>query len=501
MRLRDRLASLPPPFAPHRVQGAARAHDSDELTTGPAGTAVGVVPGAVPADRGERFSTLALAGSRADRIAQLRTLIADVVTREPHVGARSSSGITPALRGGASSGIAPALRGGASFASDVARELADLPPRERLALPGELRQTEHGPLRVIERWLLPQHCHGRVNVADALAADVAALAQLAFEPALRGVDLSRMLILDTETTGLSGGTGTVPFLIGIAFFEGGVLKVEQLFLDELGGETPMLHHLAQRLADASVLVSYNGKAFDWPLLRTRFVLNRVAVPALPPHLDLLHCARRLLRPRMDSVRLVEVERALLGFYREDDVDGSEIPGLYLGYLRTRDPKDLLPVLTHNVHDVIALAALLERLCARYASVQTSADPDQHLACARVAFKARDFDRAHAFASAAADGGGDPCSTRAAHALCAQVAKKRGDAVSAAQAWLRALEHKRAGAGAAEAHLALARLYERDLRDLPRAYAHARYTLPAESVHAHGRRLGRLWRRLLLAHSR
>jgi uncharacterized protein YprB with RNaseH-like and TPR domain len=435
---------------------------SDEAASGSAGTAVGVDPGRGPADR-------------AERIAQLRALIADVIAREP----------LPARSG----------------ANEVAREIAALPPRDRALLPGEVRDTEHGPLRLIERWLLPQHCHGRVAVAGALAADVAVLAQLAFDPALQAADLSRLLILDTETTGLSGGTGTVPFLIGLAFFESGVLKVEQLFLDELGGEAPMLHHLRQRLASASMVVSYNGKAFDWPLLRTRFLLNRVALPPLPPHLDLLHCARRLLRPRMDSVRLVDVERALLGFYREDDVDGSEIPALYLGYLRTRDPRDLLPVLTHNAHDVIALAALLERLCTRYASVQQSADPDEHLACARVALKARDLGRAQAFARAAADGGGDAVLSRAAHALCAQVAKKRGDTLDAASAWLRALELQASAANNAQVHLALARLYERDLRDLPRAYAHARWTWPAEDARAHGRRLGRLHRRLLRSSQR
>jgi hypothetical protein len=258
----------------------------------------------------------------------------------------------------------------------------------------------------------------------------------------------------------------------------------------------MLHHLAQQLARASVLVSYNGKAFDWPLLRTRFVLNRVAVPALPPHLDLLHCARRLLRTRLPSVRLVDVERALLGFYREDDVDGAEIPGLYLDWLRVGDAAGLRPVLIHNEQDVIALAALIERLCARYACVQPSADPDEHLACARVALKARDLGRAHDFAHAAAQGGGAASLTHDAHALCAAVAKKRGDPARAAEAWTLALGQSARAERMAAAHLALARLYEHELRDLQRAYAHARHTLAAEGARAHGRRLGRLSRRLL-----
>ena len=481
MRLRERLAALSPAFGGASL--AARIGGSAETEVGAGERDVEL--GRVPDDRSEEAEAGKGRGTgkgtfeeteKSGRIAQLRALIAEVIARDARVEG------TPGTRG-------------------LARELAGLPARLVRAvetLPGEVRQTDDGPLRVIERLLLPQHCHGRVAVAGALAADVAALAQLAFDPELHAVDLSRMLILDTETTGLSGGTGTVAFLIGLAYFEEGALKVEQLFLDQLGGEAPMLRHLAARLAQASVLVTYNGKAFDWPLLRTRFVLNRVARPALPPHLDLLHCARRLLRTRMESVRLVDVERALLGFYREDDVGGAEIPGIYLDYLRSGHAGAVERVLVHNEHDVIALAALIERLCARYASVQASADPDDHLACARVALKARDLERAQCFARAAAEGGGTAPVTRDAHALCAQIARRRGDAQLAVDAWKRSLAASGGGERSAHAHLALARLYERDLRDLVRAYAHARHTSPAEGPHAHGRRLGRLSRRLLRA---
>src|SRR5262245_57736544 len=198
MRLRDRLAGL--------SVGPSRS----------AGTAVGVTSTAVPAGPTELPPGAWLDGSRSERIAQLRGLIADVIAREAGRDRRSPLDLArrePRMRG-------PAL----------------------LEI-GEVRATEHGPLRVIERWLQPQHCHGRVPVSGALAADVQALAQLAFKPALQDADLSRLLILDTETTGLSGGTGTVPFLVGLAYFEEGALKVEQLFLDELGAEAPMLHHL------------------------------------------------------------------------------------------------------------------------------------------------------------------------------------------------------------------------------------------------------------------
>jgi uncharacterized protein YprB with RNaseH-like and TPR domain len=421
--------------------------------------------------------------ARPERIAQLRALISEVVARDrERTPARAAGGGTaPALRGGAGGGTAPALRGGASFPQPLTV--------------GETRDTAAGPLHLIERWLDSRHCHGRAAVAGALDVDARVLAVLALDPALSAVDPSRMLILDTETTGLSGGTGTVPFLIGLGVFDERVLKVEQLFLRNLGSEAPMLHHLAARLAHASMLVTYNGKAFDWPLLRARFVLNRVPLPQLPPHLDLLHCARRVLKARLGSVRLVEVECAVLGLRRDDDIDGADIPGRYLRYLRGEDPRTLLPVLAHNEQDVVALAALVWRLCAHFASVCASDDPLDHLAYARLALRADDLARAQAFADAAVAGGNAAVLGLQAQSLRALIARRRGDSHGAAHAWQQALAHASCELAAGRVHLALARLYERQLRDLAQAYSHARFTLPAEGPEAHGRRLGRLRRKL------
>jgi uncharacterized protein YprB with RNaseH-like and TPR domain len=333
-------------------------------------------------------------------------------------------------------------------------------------------------------------------VRGALEVDTRVVAGLAHDPGFAGVDLSRMLILDTETTGLAGGAGTVPFLIGLGLFEDGVLKVEQLFLRNLGQEAPLLHHLAERIAQASVLVSYNGKAFDWPLLRARFVLNRVPLPEAPPHLDLLHCARRVWKPRLGSVRLTEVESALLGLTREDDVEGAEIPALYLRYLRGGDPRALLSVLAHNERDVIALAAVLWRLCAHFASVRAEDDPHDHLAYAKVALRGNDLVRACAFAEAAAAGTTSAELRMQAAWVRALAERRRGDLKAAALAYDEALAHAACERTAGTLHLALARLYERQLRDCARAHRHARFTLPAEGAEAHGRRLGRLRRKLL-----
>jgi uncharacterized protein YprB with RNaseH-like and TPR domain len=397
---------------------------------------------------------------RPERIAQLRALIGEVIAR------------------------------------DGRHDRRPAPRRGPQPLPfAETRETAAGALHVVERWLSPQHCHGRVAVGNALQVEASLVAALALDPALADVDVSRMLIIDTETTGLAGGAGTVPFLIGLGLFDEGVLKVEQLLLRDLGSEAPLLHHLAARMSGASVLVTYNGKAFDWPLLRARFVLNRVPLPEPPRHLDLLHCARRVLKARLGSVRLCEVEVALLGLRREDDIEGAEIPGRYLRYLRGEDPRTLLPVLAHNEQDVVALAALLWRLCAHFASVRAEDDPLDHLAYAKLALRGNDLARARAFAEAAIRGSDAAQLRLEAQALRALAARRGGDAQSAAHAWHEALADAHCQRSAGQVHLALSRLYERELRDLARAHSHAQFTLPAEGPEAHGRRLGRLQRKL------
>src|SRR5277367_4813300 len=122
-------------------------------------------------------------------------------------------------------------------------------------------------------------------------------------------DPSKWLFLDTETTGLAGGTGTYAFLIGLAWWDAGALQVEQLFMRDFAEEHALLHELAARIAERPVLVTFNGKSFDWPLLESRFTMTRaIAAPRLSAHLDLLHPARVLWKLRLGSVRLCDLER-------------------------------------------------------------------------------------------------------------------------------------------------------------------------------------------------
>lgn len=362
-------------------------------------------------------------------------------------------------------------------------------------LPGVEHTGDHGAFHFVERWLDPDHRHGKVPVREALNASAEMVGKLALDATLCELDLSRLLIVDTETTGLSGGTGTIPFLIGVAWFDDGVLKLEQLLAKNLGQEAAMLRFLAERVRAASCLVTYNGKSFDWPLLRTRFIMNRVPAPLPPPHLDLLHCTRRILKPRLGEVRLTDIERELLGFHREDDVPGSQIPELYFQFLRGAPAESLAGVIEHNANDVIALAAVLGKLTQHFEQVHDNDDPRDHLAFAKVAARASDEARALRFARAALDGGGDAEVAVGAWSLTAMLAKRRGDHAGAIEALQSALQASECADASAALHLALSKLYEHKARRFDVAYEHARHTESIEGVESHQRRLERLRRRL------
>jgi uncharacterized protein YprB with RNaseH-like and TPR domain len=368
---------------------------------------------------------------------------------------------------------------------------AVLPARSPWNFPAEQRPTPLGVLHVRERWFDADHRHGRAGIGAALEAEGDILAALALDPALREVDPRSMLLVDTETTGLSGGTGTLPFLVGVAGFEHGRLRVSQYLLRRPGEERPILGALAERWAAASCIVTYNGKSFDWPLLRCRYVMNRLPVPQPRPHLDLLHCARRVLRHHASGARLVALEESLLGHVRSDDIPGEQIPERYFRYLRCGDGALLSAVLEHNVHDVLLLAALLGVLAHEFRS-GTAPDPRTSLGYAAVAERAGDVPRALAFASAAA-ASDDPVVRVQALILAARVQRRRKDDRAAVELLERAVRAAN-GESLARIHLELAKLYEHRLGDPAHALEHAGRALSAEGPEEHRRRVQRLLRR-------
>lgn len=173
-----------------------------------------------------------------------------------------------------------------------------------------------------------------------------------------------LLFFDTETTGLSGGTGTRAFMVGASDFVPGGLRVRQLLITHLSAEPAMLRAFAGWLGEDTRLVSYNGRCYDAPLLAARYRLARQGMPlAGIEHLDLLFPTRRRYRGVWENCRLATIERHALGIVREDDLPGSEAPGAWLQYLRGGDAGLLRRVLMHNFQDVVTLAHLLLHLSA------------------------------------------------------------------------------------------------------------------------------------------
>jgi uncharacterized protein YprB with RNaseH-like and TPR domain len=295
-------------------------------------------------------------------------------------------------------------------------------------------------------------------------------------------DPAKWLFLDTETTGLAGGTGTYPFLVGIAWWDAGGLEVEQFFMRDFSEEHSLLHELAARLADRPVLVTFNGKSFDWPLLENRFTMTRsISTPRLTAHLDLLHPARALWKLRLGSVRLVELERRVLdaprlGWHREDDIASALIPQYYFDYLRggPRDP--IVGIVRHNQMDLRGLAALFGKINTLIASQHTDRDGIDSLdlfGLSRFFERRGASDRAHVACSQALDLGLPAEFLSRARRELALLAKRRGDHAAAAALWLELSSDPQEGVLACEQ---LAIHYERRAKDPRRATEFARLGL-------------------------
>jgi hypothetical protein len=325
-------------------------------------------------------------------------------------------------------------------------------------LPFLVEHTDAGPLYVRRVRCPPAARVGRVPLVSARDADRSMLALLALDPTLAGCDPRRALYLDTETTGLSGGTGTVAFLIGVAWLDeaAGAFILEQTLLRRLGEEAPILERLAQRVAEASMLVTFNGKAFDWPLVRTRFVMNRMTPPAAPPHLDLVHVARRIHRGRLPVRTLVAIENDVLGRVRVGDVPGGEVVACYAHYLRSGDEAALLGVVEHNEADVLAMVAL----AGLYGEPVGALDGRDLAAAALTLRRAGALERAEELADEAVARGGGHEARRAR----GDIAKARGDRA-------RALVEYEAIAAEVDdpaVRLELAKLYEHHVRSFEKA---------------------------------
>jgi uncharacterized protein YprB with RNaseH-like and TPR domain len=301
---------------------------------------------------------------------------------------------------------------------------------------------------------------GGVPLSDACEASFPWLGVLALDESIAACTLEGALFLDTETTGLAGGTGTVAFLVGLAWWsaEEERFVTELLFLPNFASEEAMLEHLDARLRRAKCLVTFNGKSFDVPLLRTRFALHRRAFPFDGPHLDLLHVARRLHRGRDFGVRLQALEQALFGLERVDDIPSAQVAQAYLAWLRGGDSAPVRAVLEHNVQDVLTMVGLV----ALYGRppAESRLQGKELVAAARTATKAKALAHAKEVLDAAEGRGLESGFAREFHLAKAALCKHEAAWSSAASS----LEEARTWLDDEAVRLDLAKLYEHRLRD-------------------------------------
>jgi len=345
-------------------------------------------------------------------------------------------------------------------------------------LGAKVERNRYGEHLVVRQWFsAPEECTPSAQ----------ALRLLLPGSAEHACDASQWLFLDTETTGLAGGTGTYAFLVGLAWWDAGGLQVEQFFMRDHGEEHSLLLEVGRRLAERRVLVSFNGKSFDWPLLETRFRMTRSIAPRPPAvHLDLLHPARQLWRLRLGSVRLTELEQHVLGpqgpslgWTRRGDIDSALIPQIYFDYLRGGSPEPLVRVFRHNQMDLRGLAALAGKVLALLAEPESSGsakeDPLELYGVSRLLQRRGDLPRARRLYERALEVGLPGAVNRAARRELARLAKRERDYARATSLWEELLADTTDGL---EAYEQLAIYYEHHARERSRAAQFAREALTA-----------------------
>jgi uncharacterized protein YprB with RNaseH-like and TPR domain len=233
---------------------------------------------------------------------------------------------------------------------------------------GEIIDTSYGQTyRIVSMYDL-DHLHGNNPLSHALSFPTSLTADVARRPELADVPVERLLFLDTETTGLAGGAGTLTFLVGVGYFEENKFHLNQYFLRDPIEEMGMLDVLQGDIEKSAGFVTYNGQTFDLPILENRYIIAlRRQLPLLTsPNLDLLYLTRRLWSKSLPDCTLSTVENHVLGVKRsEADVPGSWIPGMYLDYLRTGDASEMGRIIYHNLIDILSLVSLTGEILKRF----------------------------------------------------------------------------------------------------------------------------------------
>jgi uncharacterized protein YprB with RNaseH-like and TPR domain len=350
-----------------------------------------------------------------------------------------------------------------------------LRPKRQLGLEalieGEVIETDYGSIFIHTERYTPDHMHGGRSLGELLALPTSVAAQLA---GYDDLDLQHAVFIDTETTGLVGGTGTLAFLVGLgAFDEAGTFTLQQYFLRSPAEEAAMLRHLAGTLDRQAAVVSFNGRGFDLPLLQTRFTLARLRPRILKaPHLDLLTPSRRVWRGRLPSCALSTLEEYVLHVQREQaDVPGSLIPQLDFDYLQTGDAGEMPRVLYHNALDILSMVTLSSHLIQLFdQAAEAIEDPNDLIALGKWHADRGETDQAEAKLRQAIDRAADRETRQAAGLRLASIYKQHDRRAEAIELWKAAALHPstRSPLPAIDACVELAKYYEWHATDLKQA---------------------------------
>ena len=250
--------------------------------------------------------------------------------------------------------------------------------RKKVILPieelvnGEVISTPDGESFQVKEYFPSHFRYGEMALAEVLDIPTYPAHLISKDERLKELDLRKALFLDTETTGLAGGTGTFAFMIGLGFFEGDGFLVHQFFMRDYSEERASLSLLKGLLESFQFLITFNGRVYDIPLLETRFILSRLPSKIKEmPNFDLLYPSRRIWKGAYDNCRLITLESQLLGMERGDDVPSEWIPYLYFDYLQTGDASKIHRVFYHNQMDILSMVALAGRIHLTYHDPQAA----------------------------------------------------------------------------------------------------------------------------------
>lgn len=252
---------------------------------------------------------------------------------------------------------------------------------------GENLHTPYGSCFVTTKFFDQQYHHATIAISETDHISPTILATLGKNETLQAMDLKNTVFFDTETTGLSSGTGTYIFLAGFGYFEKKDFVITQFFLRDFDEEMAFLYAVHQLLEKFTGIISYNGKCFDWPLLKTRFVYSRINHELENfHHLDLVYTARRVWKQRLIDCSLGNIENHILNFQRVNDIPSYLIPQTYFHYLRTKNTKPLIPIFHHNMLDILSMVALLIKSAHVYRTPTDVLDEQQDLSSLAQAFQ-------------------------------------------------------------------------------------------------------------------